>query len=174
MTGSILNYQLEYFDEAKTTFDWYNVRGDENGTQLFEFFANNAIVEFSQLMLGQKGDNGLNIISTSHEKSKERSVNFLLDSQYKYGYTIRGHNHNHPNNTSYPSRLDTRSSDIGFSNNLTKISLKNGSGVPTFKIYLPKTGMYIKYNRNSTYNDFPNALPVINLPEINIVGPRKK
>lgn len=171
--GTVENFQSQYSDEAKTTFDWYNVRGDDNGKQLFEFFANNTTVEFSQLQLGQKGDNGLNIISTSHEKSAERSVNFLLESQYKFGYTIRGHNHNHPGNTPYPSGLDTRGSDIGFSNNLTNTSLKNGSGVPTFKIYLPETGKYVNYSRNSTYSNFPAALPTLILPEI-IITPRRK
>jgi RHS repeat-associated protein len=169
--GIVENFQSQYSDKAKTTFDWYNVRGDDNGKQLFEFFANNTTVEFSHLLLGQKGNNGLNIISTSHEKSTERSVNFLLESQYKFGYTIRGHNHNHPSNTPYPSGLDTRGSDIGFSNYLTNISLKNGSGVPIFKIYLPKTGKYFNYNRNSTYDNFPSVLPTpVTLPEI-IVTP---
>lgn len=168
--GTIEKYQSQYSNKAKTTFDWYNVRGDENGTRLFEFFANNTIVEFSQLLLGQNGDKGLNIISTSHEQSTERSINFLLDSQYKNGYTIRGHNHNHPENTPYPSGLYTGKSDIGFSNNLTKISQENGSGIPTFKIYLPATGNYIEYSGNSTYYDF---LPTINLPEINFVAPQK-
>jgi hypothetical protein len=170
--GTVENFQSQYSDEAKTTFDWYNVRGDDNGKQLFEFFANNTTVEFSQLQLGQKGDNGLNIISTSHEKSTERSVNFLLDNKYKFGYTIRGHNHNHPSNTPYPSGLDTRGSDIGFSNYLTNISLNNGSGIPSFNIYLPKTGKYVNYNRNSTLSNFPAAMPAYTLPEL-IVTPRR-
>ena len=169
--GTVENFKSQYSDEAKTTFDWYNVRGDNNGKQLFEFFANNTTVEWSQLLLGQKGDNGLNIVSTSHEKSKERSVNFLLDNQYKFGYTIKGHNHNHPSNTPYPSGLNTRGSDIGFANKLTNFSLNNGSGVPTFNIYLLKTGKYVRYNRNSTIFDFPDTSPIINLPEIQIVAP---
>lgn len=82
----------------------------------------------------------------------------------------RGHNHNHPENTPYPSGLYTGKSDIGFSNNLTKISQENGSGIPTFKIYLPATGNYIEYSGNSTYYVF---LPTINLPEINFVAPQK-
>ncbi len=49
--------------------------------------------------------------------------------------TYRGHNHNHPENTPYPSGLYTWKSDIGFSNNLTKISQENGSGIPTFNIF---------------------------------------
>ncbi len=171
--GTIGNYQSQYSDEAKTTFDWYSVRGDENGTQLFEFFANNTTVEFSQLMLGQKGDNGLNIISTSHEPRKEQSMLFLLENQYKFGYTIRGHNHNHPGNTPYPSGLDGKPGDVGFAHYLTNASMKNGSGVPILKIYLPKKEKYVKYNRKSTIYDFPATRPKsIELPEI-IVSPRK-
>ena len=171
--GTIENFKTEYSDDEKVTFDWYNVRGDNNGKQLFEFLSNNTNVEWSQLLLGQKGDKGLNLISTSHETGKDRSINFLLESQYKFGYTIRGHNHNHPKNTPYPSGLDSRKSDIGFANNLTDISLKNGSGVPDFNIYLPKTVKYIGYNRNSTIYDFPETSPIINLPEFRVVAPRK-
>jgi len=123
-------------------------------------------------MLGQKGDNGLNIISTSHEKSKERSFRFLFDKQYKFGYTIRGYNHNHPSNTPYPSGLINRGSDIWISDYVTKSSIDNGNGIPFFKIYLPKTGKYIKCNRNSTIYDFPTAMPAYTLPEV-IVSPRK-
>jgi RHS repeat-associated protein len=142
--GAVENFKSQYSDDAKATFDWYNVRGDDNGKQLFDFFANNTKVEWSQLSLGQKGDNGLNIVSTSHETKTERSINFLLDNQYQFGYTIRGHNHNHPNNTPYPSGLDGKPGDVGFAKYLTNISLKNCSGIPSFKIYLPKIGNYIK------------------------------
>jgi hypothetical protein len=170
--GTIENFKSQYSDKAKTTFDWYNVRGDDNGKQLFEFFANNTTVEWSQLQLGQKGDNGLNIVSTSHEQRTERSMPFLLNNQYKFGYTIRGHNHSHPGNTPYPSGFGDDVGDIDFANSVTNISLKKGSGVPAFKIYLPKTGKYIRYNRNSTIYDFPAFVPTFTLPEI-IVSPRR-
>lgn len=169
--GTIEVFQSQYSDKAKTTFDWYNVRGDRNAKKLFEFLATNSRVEWSQLLLGKKGDMGLNIISTSHETSTERSTRFLLESQYKYGYTIRGYIHNHPNNTPYPSGLDTRGSDIGFANYLTEISLKNNGTVPSFQIFLHKSQKYINFNRNSTLSDFPDALPSLTLPEI-IVSPR--
>ena len=168
--GTVEDFQSQYSDEKKTTLDWYNVRGDNNGKQLFEFFSKNTKVEFSQLLLGRKGDDGLNIISTSHDESTDRSVNFLLDSQYKFGYTIRGHNHNHPRNTPYPSGLDSRGSDIGFANRLTNISIKNGSGIPAFKIYVPETGRYVNYNRNSTIFDFPATNPTIMLDEVIITN----
>jgi hypothetical protein len=121
------------------------------------------------LQLGQKGDNGLNIISTSHEKSTERSMLFLYENKYKFGYTLRGHNHNHPGNTPYPSGLDGKPGDVGAANYFTNVS----GGNPSFKIYLPKTGKYVNYNRNSTIYDFPATRPKpIELPEI-IVSPRR-
>ncbi|MDD6582284.1 MAG: JAB-like toxin 1 domain-containing protein [Bacteroidales bacterium] len=163
--GTIESFKSQYSDNYNTTFDWYNVRGDDNGEKLFEFFANNTKVEFSHLMLGLKGDEGLNIISTSHETSKEHSMNFLIDNKYKYGYTIRGYNHNHPSNTQYPSGLENRDKDIGFAKKLTNISLKNGSGIPTFKIYIPKTRKYIKFNKDSTPSEFP-AYPIVQLTGI--------
>ena len=170
--GTVESFQSQYSDKAKTTFDWYSVRGDENGKKIFEFLAKNTTIEFSHLLLGQQGDTGLNIISTSHDSAKERSINYLLESQYKNGYTIRAYIHSHPQNTPYPSGIDKRDKDIGFSNKLTNISLKNGSGVPVFKIFLPKTGKYIEYNRGSSYDDFFNVWQAINLPEAIVVAPR--
>jgi hypothetical protein len=100
-------------------------------------------------------------------------MSFLLNNKYKYGYTIRGDIHSHPGNTPYPSGLDDGKSDIGFAKAVTNISIKNGSGVPTFKIYLPKTGKYINYNRNSTIYDFPATMPKsITLPEITVTARR--
>ena len=96
----------------------------------------------------------------------------LLENKYKYGYSLRGHNHNHPNNIANPSGLDDRTGDISFSNYLTNILLKNGSGVPTFMIYMPNTGKYIKYNRNSTIYDFPEAEYEGQIPELYFVVPR--
>ena len=168
--GTIEDFKSQYSDQKKTTFDWFNVRGDDNGTQLFEFFAKNTTVEYGQLMLGEKGDNGLNIVSTSHESRKERSCIFLISKKYQYGYTIREHRHSHPGNTPYPSGLYDRTKDIGFANFLTDISHKNGSGVPIFKIYLPSSGRYVNYNKNSTIYDFPATTPEsFKLPEVHIL-----
>ena len=164
--GTIEKFQSQYSDNNKTTFDWYQVRGDKNGTNLFKFFASNTKVEFSQLLLGEKGESGLNVISTSHQIDREHSARYILDGQYKYGYTIRGHIHNHPSSKPFPSGLKTRNGDIGFSNYLTNISLSNGSGIPFFKIYVLETGRYVSYNRNSTSYDFRHPLNTINLPEI--------
>lgn len=92
---------------------------------------------------------------------------FLLKSKYEFGYTIRGHNHNHPNNTPSPSGLDGKPGDVGFARYLTNAAIRNNSNIPTFGIYIPKTKNYIQYNRNSTIYDFPEKLPEI------VLTPRK-
>ena len=165
--GTIEKYQSQFYDEERKTFDWYIVRGDQNGTYLFEFFANNTSIEFSQLLLGQKGESGLNIISTSHEESCERAFRFLFDNQYKNGYFIRGHIHNHPSDSAFPSGLLDGTKDIAVSRHVTDHSINNGSGIPTFRIYLPGKNQYIEYNQNSSVYDFPDAVIKYNvLPEL--------
>ena len=170
--GTVESFKSQYSDMAKTSFDWYNVRGDSNGKQLFEFFATNSSVEWSQLLLGESGNNGLNVISTSHMTNTEQSIPFLLNSQYKYNYSIRGHIHNHPNNSPFPSGLKTQKGDILFAKYLAKYSSKNNKSTPFFKIFIPKQLKYIYYNENSVETDFLNVMPIPSLPTI-IVSPRK-
>ena len=43
-------------------YDVYQVRGDKQGTSLFEYFAKNTSVEWSQMQTGFKGKRGLNYI----------------------------------------------------------------------------------------------------------------
>ena len=155
----------QFSGKDKRVFDWYIIRGDKNATILFEFLSNNTTVEWGQLFLGQTGDNGLNIITTSHDVDRNRTTTFLLENKYKFGYTIRGCNHNHPNNMPYPSGLFTDNTDIAFARYLTAIAKNNGCKAPFFKIYTPCDGKYIKFNQNSKRSDFPLlALPEINVP----------
>ena len=134
-------------DEVKYT--WFDVRGDENGTKLFEFFANNTTVEWSQFMMGVEGDKGLNVISTSHDEGTDEAGRFLLMNKLQYGYTIREHYHNHPNYAITPSgRKSTENGklkgDYGFAtwisrytrNKSTKyfIYVRNHELVPYFPI----------------------------------------
>ena len=97
-------------DEVKYT--WFDVRGDENGTKLFEFFANNTTVEWSQFMMGVEGDKGLNVISTSHEHNTEQAASFLLENKLWNGYTIRNYVHNHPRGTTNPSGITDRTDPV--------------------------------------------------------------
>ena len=142
--GTVESFKSQYFDKEKNlSFDYYNVKGDSNGKQLFEFFATNTSVEWSQLLLGKNETNGLNIISTSHMNDTEKGIIFLYNKQYKYGYTIRGHIHNHFQNKN-PSSNDVENAKI-ISHNHQMLGRK----IPFFKIFIPKNQEYTDYNKNS-------------------------
>ncbi len=110
--GKVLSHRSITFSPDKKivdTYDVFKVRGDENGTELFEFFAKNVTmvskVEFSHAKTGLEGEKGLNFISSSHslpevrgtsKVSEELSMSHLLQDQLLHGYTIRELNHSHP------------------------------------------------------------------------------
>lgn len=140
------------------TYDVYQIRGDDNGADLFEFMAANTTVEWSQAKTGIKGDKGLNFMTTSHDKEIERGMDFLYLGQLYNGYTIREMNHSHPSNTAYPSGSFVNPNngagvgewgDVGFSRLITNNRQTNRLNVPTFNIYLPSNKSYIKYGPNS-------------------------
>jgi RHS repeat-associated protein len=85
---------ISFSPDGKTTdtYDVYKVRGDNNGTQLFEFMSNNVSgsgtgVEISQAMTGIAGDKGLNFVTTGHMKATEPGMTHLLNGQLLHGYT---------------------------------------------------------------------------------------
>ena len=164
--GTVEKAQSQYHDEDNRLFDWHQVRGDENGKQLFELLAKNTDVEWGHTQMGKSGDDGLNIITTSHENSREGCFSFLYQNKYKYGYTIRRHSHSHPGNTPRPSGLNNGTKDIGFARRLTNDAKRRGGIVPSFQIFLPKSGKYISYTSKS--------IKSIRLPEIKINAPRKR
>ena len=102
-TYGTIEQQEERKEGDKVKYTWFDVRGDKNGTKLFEFFANNTTVEWSQFMMGIEGDNGLNVISTSHELGEENAAPFLMENKLMNGYTIRQYIHNHPGGSTKPS-----------------------------------------------------------------------
>jgi RHS repeat-associated protein len=80
------------------TLTLYDVNGDDNAKELFEFMANNNKVEFTHAKIGGK-DSGRNIVGTSHNKSSTPVGQYLR----KTGYTLREVNHNHPSDNPIPS-----------------------------------------------------------------------
>ena len=57
-------------DLITDTYDVFTIRGDDNGTRLFEFLAENVTkqtsVEISHAKTGLSGNKGLNFISSRH------------------------------------------------------------------------------------------------------------
>jgi hypothetical protein len=148
------------------SYDTYKVRGDANGTQMFEFMSQNTTVEWSQAKTGIEGDKGLNFLTTSHIGDKERGMSNLYSGQLYAGYTIRELNHNHPGNTAYPSGsfdyTDNKGNfhptgtwgDVGFARGITNNRQTNRLNIPTFSIYLHDSKSYISYGTNSILSNY--------------------
>jgi RHS repeat-associated protein len=132
------------------TYDVYQVRGDENGTVLFEFLGNNVTgssskVEMGQAKTGIEGENGLNFITTSHEAGSESGLPSFAYGRLNYGYTIREITHSHPI-SDYASQADisTKSNILSNLEIAKEYGLQNGQ-IPIFRIYHVPTKTYITY-----------------------------
>ena len=150
---------ISYFNEekkAKDTYDVYQVRGDDNGTKLFEFLAINIAgeeIEASHAKCGISGENGLNFITTAHLKPRyeidnegdlhkiasEPAMSYFLNDQLLKGYTIRELNHSHPF-TDKKTDNDKR-----FASQIRNILGKKKENIPIFNIYHVKTNTYIRF-----------------------------
>jgi len=130
-------------------YDIYRIRGDENATELFKFFANNTDVEWSQTLLGEAGKRGLNYLTTSHDFGTEWGVADMLYTQFRHDYTVRGHTHSHPltlyGYIPYPSKADK---------NLVKwIKKYTQTYKPVFKIYTPSDKQFHEYDEEGQINE---------------------
>ena len=138
---------ITYSPDGKTvdTYDMYQVRGDDNGTKLFEFIAqtvSGAGIEVTQIQCGEEGKNGLNFITCSHEKpheevrngntytvSSEKSGWLVFSGRLQYGYTIRAWNHSHPSST------NASQADMSLKASANKILQDSGRACPQCNIY---------------------------------------
>jgi hypothetical protein len=144
------------------SYDTYKVRGDANGTQMFEFMSQNTTVEWSQAKTGVEGDKGLNFLTTSHGAATERGIKQLYIGQLYAGYTIRELNHNHPSSTAYPSGSFDHPrygqtgewGDVSIARMITHNRQANRLNIPVFNIYLPGSKSYISYGPNSILSNY--------------------
>lgn len=123
------------------SMDIFKVRGDDNGTRLFEFLAINvapSLVEFSHIKTGVEGDKGLNFVTTSHDERKDRSMGMLWANQLNYGYTLREINHSHPTN----AKASNPDKDASIYIN----SKYDRSRKPTYNIFFVPQRKYIPFN----------------------------
>ena len=109
------------------------MKGDENATQLFEFFADpaNTSVEWTDAKIGTESS-GRNIVGTSHDKSSTAVGAYLRHT----GYTLREVSHNHPSGIARPSTGDLRGAALYHDRNQNTV----------LKIYT-HPGNYVEYNR---------------------------
>jgi hypothetical protein len=138
-----------------TSFDMYQIRGDDNATKLFEFMASNTGVEWGQFKTGIEGEKGLNFLTTAGIQRKELGSNDLFYGQLKFYYTIREHIHSHPSSV-HPSGLNNAKHDIGFARGIENYyTNKNPYRTkPIFKIYHVPSGKYIPYSKDSKLENF--------------------
>ena len=102
--GSIENvYRVTSFNGHYT---YIHLRGDSNGDKIYRFFADNIGMEYSMYKCGISGNNGLNIIGTSHQKDTDLSGILIFVRMLAHGYHIREHIHNHPSTLLWPSEGD--------------------------------------------------------------------
>ena len=119
-------------DVGEVTLTMFNIKGDEQAKQLFEFVANPGKIEWSHNKIGTKNSQK-NVVGTIHMPNNTVQGSYLST----FGYTIREDNHSHPRGTG-PSPADLTVAG--------KILKKDNSTL--FNIYNPKTKNYIPYNAN--------------------------
>jgi RHS repeat-associated protein len=116
---------VEASNGKEYTFDQFNITGDSQAQNLFEFVGANSNVEWSLTGVGSKnGSQGSNILTTSHIENSEIGGGYL----FAYGYSIRFSNHSHPysNTASRADRSFAKSINEKFPNARTRI-LHKGS-----------------------------------------------
>jgi RHS repeat-associated protein len=145
-------------------YEAYTVKGNNNGTKLFEFLADNSKVEWGNI---QNTFTGTSTLVTSHETSE-----ITLDlNLFQFGTSSV--THSHPSGTPYPSGLDNRRGDIGAAQTYEK---RYGSHIQSY-IYLPGQDKnvretYIPYNSKSQIWDFRGHPLNITMPDI-VISPRR-
>ncbi|MCQ2142774.1 MAG: DUF6443 domain-containing protein [Bacteroidales bacterium] len=132
-------------------YDLFQIRGDDQGRQIFEFLATNSDVEWSHVMLGNEGESGLNFITSSHDKTYDKGIMNLVNWQLRFGYTARRFDHSHPNNDNQPSGIsnDTEDGDTYLARYIR--SHVQGENI-VFSIFTPIDGQYTEYDEFTDLN----------------------
>ena len=118
-------------------FTIFEINGDDNATQLFEFMANpneTTNVEWTHAKVQAEGS-GCNVVGTTHKQTSTAVGSYLIHKRYP----LREVNHNHPNGVPLPSKADMES---------VQKYQKQTPGVKS-NIYVPSSG-YSPYNGSGT------------------------
>ena len=146
--GGTIIRQRHITDEGDG-LDIWEVRGDSNGSSLFEFFSNNITkvskVEFSIFQTGIEGDKGLNFITTSHDVGKEAGMKHLYENQL-HSYTLRTFTHSHP------VGRDPGGNDNENALRLDDVSKTNGFRIVKKQIYYVPEKKYYQYEGSKASN----------------------
>lgn len=116
---------------------FFEVKGDDNATQLFEFLANPGVttnVEWGHVKVGFP-NSGRNMVGTLHEPAGSG----MNDYAFTTGYTIRESNHNHPSGIPYPPKADVDQA----------IKVQNKFPDARFNIYTCNPTLYSPYDKST-------------------------
>jgi hypothetical protein len=159
--------QLSSAKKGKENYYIMKVKGDDQAKDLFEFLATpenyglkaGQNVEWGRVIIGKAGVNGINFFMTSGEISNNGAFAYLFDKQLKYGYTIRGLDHNHPDNNNRPSGTDGAQGDATTVGNIKANQLGNVTKDALFRIFTPGLQKkYHVYNENSVWELDPYVI----------------
>ena len=131
--------------DKNSSYEVIEVKGDDNGKELFEFFAENVSkdekIEYSLAQTGAAGKKAKNFITTSHERGQESGMSYLFAYQLKYGYTIRNIGHTHP------ELEDFDNADKEFIKWVNSEYQETHSVVPSHFVYDIKSKNYLKFRK---------------------------
>ncbi len=125
-------------DGKRKRLTLFEIKGDENAQNLFEFFADpeNTNVEFTHAKIGTE-TSGRNVVGTQNERSATGVGSYLLQTNY----TLREVIHNHPGGTGPSGRPGGARGDIP---NAVLYNQRNPSTI--LKVYTHPDN-YIYYNQ---------------------------
>jgi RHS repeat-associated protein len=135
-----INLQDKDGNVTPTKLTTFEMKGDNNATQLFEFMANPGTttnVEWSHAKVGTESS-GRNIVGTSHAQSSTAVGHYLRQT----GYTLREVSHNHPSGIGRPSLGDMSGAKLYHEKN------KN-----TILNIFTHPGKYHRYDQNGLINN---------------------
>ncbi len=163
---------VSQYNEAKdienVSYSVFIINNVSAGKSLFEFFADNTSVEWTQYSLSDSKGNNFSTVSSSHQALCDSSGGALQNWILENGLSVKEHAHNHPNENpvEMPSGLlpDDKYGDIDFARNLNyKLQMAN-KDPPIYKLYVNKK--YIYWNENSKPTDFGRAADGTWLPTL--------
>ena len=142
---------------GESNLSLFNVKGDGNAEDLFNFLGSNfteekdSPLEWSRVMVGTSNSEK-NVIGTSMKEEATGVGHYIMS----HGYTIRGVDHNHPNGTC-PSNKDIDNARL-YHSKFPRANLRVFAG-----------GKYISYDENTP------KLPIVGveLKEIEVIGRKK-
>lgn len=120
-------------------------------TGVFEFLADNTIVEWSEIETGESESNHMSYVATSHMKTQEPTIGSIFRYKIFEQRTLKEINHSHPSGRLFPSGIkEGEIGDVQFADWIYRCT---GYDV-NFNIYIPNRKKYIPFTRQSTELDF--------------------